>query len=225
MLNPCLSRHFLYLSCMWEIKSLVFLVPKGSSKYSSMHWSHRITWLGGSSSSTLCPLPPVCRCLQSSGDSPSFSRCWLRDFCWSKTSHDKITHFLSPSDVECDTKRNAGYYFAPQSGRIEFHCVWPPWQEEVLQASPADSVYNDPWGVHSRKVSFYCFQVSWLLHTPGLPSLQSAPLSWYMLTKELFWPLRAPPLIYSKRSKAEIRHGKRKKDCLIYMPFFCLFYV
>lgn len=27
------------------------------------------------------------------------------------------------------------------------------WQEEVLQAGPTNRVYNDPWGVHSRKVS------------------------------------------------------------------------
>ena len=42
-----------------------------------------------------------------------------------------------------------------QSTQIEFHCstVFDLWQKEILQASPADGIYNDPRGVYSRKVS------------------------------------------------------------------------
>lgn len=48
-----------------------------------------------------------------------------------------------------------GFLYTAPSSRIEFHCstVFDLWQEEILQASPADSIYNDPRGVHSREVS------------------------------------------------------------------------
>lgn len=65
---------------------------------------------------------------------------------------------------------NAGYYLQLKAVRLSF-VLFDLWQEEVLQARPADSVYNDPWGVHSRKVGPYHLQVLWLLS-----SLQSVLL-------------------------------------------------
>lgn len=45
--------------------------------------------------------------------------------------------------------------FTALSSQIEFHgsTVFDLWQEEILQGSPADSIYNDPRGVYSREVS------------------------------------------------------------------------
>lgn len=45
--------------------------------------------------------------------------------------------------------------FSAQCSQIEFHCstVFDLWQEEILQTSPTDSIYNDPGGVYSCKVS------------------------------------------------------------------------
>lgn len=39
-----------------------------------------------------------------------------------------------------------------QSRQIEFPFISDLSQEEILEASPANGIYNDPWGVHSRQV-------------------------------------------------------------------------
>lgn len=46
-------------------------------------------------------------------------------------------------------------FTANKAGGFNFFASLPVtfWQEEILSASPADSIYNDPRGVYSREVS------------------------------------------------------------------------
>lgn len=137
---------------MWEIRSLVCLEPKGWSKhfmwwliYTECCWFSDIWYLV--KIIFLCALSTACLCSLCSEGSLSCSPCWLRDFFSSKIGHaiKGFGFFFRHHAV-----LKAFIYDAEQVNWISLLSGLS--QEEVLKASPADGIYNDPWGVHSCEV-------------------------------------------------------------------------
>lgn len=148
----CFNRHSLYLFSTWAIRSLVFLEPKGWSKrfmlghiYPEGCWFSDVWYLAKIIFE--CALSTACQCSPCSEGSLSCSPCWQREFFSSKSGHAvKLFFFI----VRHHAVRKAFIFDSKQADWISLLSDLS--QEEVLEANPADGIYNDPWGIHSCEV-------------------------------------------------------------------------